>query len=179
MTKVCPVCGSEFSPTTSQKYCSTQCREDHALEYQRVYQYAWAVKTGRIKNPGVGSGGLVGEMEKNPAFKHGLGAVKNRLGPEIKATVKYCEACGKDVSKATQHNWVIHHKDHDQHNNSRENLMLLCKRCHQIHHKCWKHFERATTISQESRTQESSKRPAPVCNCEKDSNGTRRCPVHG
>jgi 5-methylcytosine-specific restriction endonuclease McrA len=36
---------------------------------------------------------------------------------------------------------VGHHKDHNSHNNVIENLVLLCKQCHQIEHECWKAFQ--------------------------------------
>lgn len=45
----------------------------------------------------------------------------------------------------------MHHKDHNRKNNREENFELLCKRCHQVEHECWKNLpngyrEGATTI---------------------------------
>ena len=65
---------------------------------------------------------------------------------EIKQQKGECERCALDLSEATHYEWVVHHKDHDHYNNRRDNLELLCKRCHQIEHECWKAFEGATTI---------------------------------
>lgn len=69
---------------------------------------------------------------------------------EIKQDVGCCERCSADLTNATHYQWVVHHIDHDHYNNDRANLELLCKRCHQIEHECWKAFEGATTISTES-----------------------------
>lgn len=65
---------------------------------------------------------------------------------EIKAERRYCADCSVDLLEATHYMWVIHHKDHNHFNNDAANLQLLCKRCHQIEHECWKAFEGATTI---------------------------------
>lgn len=69
---------------------------------------------------------------------------------EVKVAVRYCEHCNIDLKDATHYMWVVHPKDHNKYNYSRDNLVLLCKRCHQIEHQCWKAFEGATTISKES-----------------------------
>ena len=69
---------------------------------------------------------------------------------EIKQDIRFCERCDTDLTNATRYFWVVHHKDHDHYNNDRDNLELLCRRCHQIEHECWKAFEGATTISKES-----------------------------
>jgi hypothetical protein len=39
-----------------------------------------------------------------------------------------CEWCGSTRSL------VVHHANDDRHNNQPENLITLCKRCHQAHH---------------------------------------------
>lgn len=41
-----------------------------------------------------------------------------------------CERCGSDK------NLLVHHRDDDFTNNNEENLETLCRRCHQIHHRC-------------------------------------------
>lgn len=42
--------------------------------------------------------------------------------------IEKCELCGSTK------NLVVHHIDHNRRNNSKENLMVLCKKCHQEHH---------------------------------------------
>src|SRR5690606_35659200 len=64
---------------------------------------------------------------------------------EIRTSRKFCERCNHDLENATRYMWVVHHKDHDRFNNAECNLELLCKRCHQIEHECWKAFEGVTT----------------------------------
>jgi hypothetical protein len=48
-----------------------------------------------------------------------------------------CERCG------TTSRLVIHHRDTDRSNNEPGNLETLCRRCHQIHHKCSTNFKAA------------------------------------
>lgn len=50
----------------------------------------------------------------------------------------YCARCGEWHEKNSE--FLIHHKDHDRTNNTRHNLELVCKRCHQVEHECWKNF---------------------------------------
>ena len=35
---------------------------------------------------------------------------------------------------------AVHHKDHNRKNNVESNFELLCKRCHQVEHECWKNL---------------------------------------
>lgn len=103
----------------------------------------------RAKNPGVGKGGAPHRGVNHPLFKHGRYTYET-LRPEIKAEIGKCERCSVDLHEATHYMWVIHHKDHNPYNYSKDNLELLCKRCHQIEHECWKAFEGATTIPEGS-----------------------------
>ena len=42
--------------------------------------------------------------------------------------------------------WTTHHRDHNHQNNPKDgqNWELLCKRCHQVEHKCWLAFGTTT-----------------------------------
>ena len=140
---VCVDCGNSFPRSgNNQKRC-TACRKILNAKVQQE----WRIKTGKVKAPYSGKGGnpLYGEL--NPSWKNGLGRLKNKIGKELKCKRRYCEACGKDLLDATHYEWVIHHIDHNKFNNPSDesNWMLLCKHCHQVQHKCWKAFERATT----------------------------------
>lgn len=42
----------------------------------------------------------------------------------VEALGSVCQECG------SKENLVVHHKDRDRSNNSRENFMLLCRECH-------------------------------------------------
>ena len=52
-----------------------------------------------------------------------------------------CERCGSTFKL------LVHHKDEDRYNNAIDNLETLCKRCHQIHHECWKNLPQFSTSS--------------------------------
>lgn len=162
--KRCAQCNKLYTPTgSSSKYCSLSCR-DRAYKQTgkfKEYRMRHAIKHNKVKHPGVGKGGAPHSGALNPAWKGGV-TLTQKVRHQVKLTKKKCEACGKDLTNATHYEWCIHHKDHNKRNNKLQNLMLLCKRCHQIHHKCWKAFERATTIPQGSRVQEDSKRLAPT-----------------
>jgi hypothetical protein len=150
--KACVKCGDEYLPTgRCSKWCPT-CKVDIKKEQQLAGQYKHRRKLGMR----IGRGSLFGEL--GSSYKHGKSTF-DRWARERAAELNACEECGKDLSIRTQWNWVGHHKDHNKLNNTKDNLVILCKRCHQIEHQCWKAFEGATTISKESRADNSSKRP--------------------
>jgi hypothetical protein len=136
--KHCTTCGTEYLPTGQcSKYCLT-CREI-AYQAQQVtgqerYRRRQGMEIGRGARPG----------EKNPMYSHGR-FVFLRWAKERKLSIGLCEHCNKDIRNATHYEWVGHHKDHNQSNNVIENLVLLCKRCHQVEHQCWDAFKGVTT----------------------------------
>lgn len=145
--KVCE-CGTNFIPSgPASRYCGS------CADTKRREAVARAIRA-KAKFPGVGKGGFPHRGEAHPLFKHGRYTYETTRR-EIKAEVGRCERCSTDLSEATRYQWVIHHRDHNPYNYSRENLELLCKRCHQIEHECVKAFEGATTIPEGSR----AKRP--------------------
>ena len=48
-----------------------------------------------------------------------------------------CARCWKHL---TARQMLLHHIDHDRHNNVLSNMEGLCKRCHQLEHECGKAF---------------------------------------
>lgn len=168
--KVCIMCGDIYQPTGSCSKRCVFCADKHHKEYHRKYMYKRKVESGEIKNPGVGSGGTTGKGPDNHMWKDGLGALKTHGIHRIKAERRYCEVCDKDLKDATHYFWCVHHIDHDTSHNDDNNLMLLCKSCHQAYHMVHKAFEGATTIQEWSRVQENSKRPAPNKCCDNRSN---------
>jgi len=112
-----------------------ELRRARARERQRRYRE-------RLGRPvGVGKGGSNKRGAAHHQFSSGRGEFV-RLRKEMRRTIKECERCGVDLSDATRHQWCVHHKDHDQNNNVRSNLEMLCKRCHQIEHDCHKALNR-------------------------------------
>jgi hypothetical protein len=152
--KTCRACGVVFKPKAPcNLYCSFECSEPIRIEKQRRASYAaWvkeAVRTGREHVVGVGKGGSNPKYKDHPQYKTGISQFA-KLRPVVKER-RYCERCSKDLEFVGSFEWCVHHRDHDRTNNEIENLELLCKRCHQIEHECWKAFEGATTIPQGSR----------------------------
>lgn len=110
----------EFKGRTSAKRCET-CRAAFASKRS----YDWNVASGKIKNPGVGSGGAQW-LTDNHGWKNGIGAYK-RIG---KAGKQACELCGTAVD-SRRYYWCVHHIDEDRTNNDPSNLQFICKKCHQ------------------------------------------------
>lgn len=152
--KPCRYCNKTFQPQAPcNLYCSDECFKAVFIPKQRKRSYdAWAKKVreeGREHVIGVGRGGSTKKWKEDSQYKNGLGQF-NRLRKKMKEEINQCQRCSKDLSNASHAGWACHHKDHDRSNNVPENLELLCKRCHQIEHECWKAFEGATTIPQGS-----------------------------
>ena len=154
-SKPCLNCNTEYTPTgPCSKYC-LDCQplmiKQMQLRGQEAYRRRQGMRIGRGARP----------EKENSMYSHGQ-CVFRRWAKELKVSSKgFCEDCGKDLRTATHYEWVGHHRDHNRMNNTKENLKLLCKKCHQIEHECWKAFEGVTTISKESRVDNNSKRLAP------------------
>jgi hypothetical protein len=65
----------------------------------------------------------------NPMYKDGRSPKTYRRNLK-----NACERCESVV------NLLIHHRDENRHNNDPTNLETLCKRCHQLHHECWRNL---------------------------------------
>lgn len=124
MIKICIDCGTEFHAKTSAKRC-TECQATFKKLNSRKRSLNHAYKTGRIKEQGVGSGNA--SVNKNRP----LGIQTYR-----KVLKDHCEMCGKIRPRSyNPWEWCVHHKDENRYNNSEENLITVCKSCHQkIHH---------------------------------------------
>lgn len=72
--------------------------------------------------------------KNNSQYTYGLYYMERKLKREI----KQCEICGVDFNLLKSFRYKqIHHKDKNRHNNSRENLLLLCSKCHGRIHSKW------------------------------------------
>ena len=153
-SKTCQRCSVLFTPTgRAQKYCQV-CGPRIKLQVRNL----WFNFRRRSEGKKIGSGSVKGEDASN--FKHGK-SVFDRYARERKSELNRCEQCDKDLTTANRWQWVGHHIDHNPSNNVYSNLKILCKRCHQIEHKCWERFfEGATTISKESRADNSPEAPS-------------------
>jgi len=140
--RACNICQVLYLPTGS---CSKYCPVCRPIETKRIRNEGvkrWGYAKGYLN--GKGSGSATGKGKANHMYTYGV-ANFQQYARERKATIGLCELCGKDIKHATHYEWVGHHIDHDRTNNDISNLLLICKKCHQIEHKCWKAFEGVTT----------------------------------
>lgn len=148
--KPCKICGTLYVPTGPCSYYCSTCGEEQRKLNNRKKSAAYWKRKGHLV--GVGKGGATHSGELNPMWKGGIASIFFNHRREMRKLISYCEWCGKDLTTAGRYEWCVHHLDHNRKNNDRSNLVMLCKRCHQIHHECIKALipESATTISEES-----------------------------
>ena len=131
--KICIRCNTEYKPTgNSQKYC-LDCKDIVLKENSKTRSYKYAVKIGRIKNPGVGSGNSQKELENHHSWVNGIGSYRKIA---FKTYGYNCNRCGVDVRTLRPYQYSVHHKNRNRNDNSAENLEVLCKSCHQVEHDC-------------------------------------------
>lgn len=124
-TVTCIDCSTEFTHVGRGRClrCS-ECRKRNATIRSRAH----AIAHGKIKNPGVGSGGAQ-YLENNSQWKDGRVAYRRlaRMASSV------CYLCGHEDDPSRM---CAHHKDHNRTNNDPSNLVLVCKACHQnVEHK--------------------------------------------
>ena len=126
----CIVCRTVYRPTgPAQKYCK-KCGDAIRRERGRQNSYRHAVKVGRIRRPGVGSGGHQ-DSHHNPCWKGGCPAWQAK-----KYRKTSCEHCG-----STRH-LCLHHRNEDRRDRRKSNLITLCRSCHSRVHRLHKNFEK-------------------------------------
>lgn len=134
MEYTCIDCGHVGTKTgQNHKRCDT-CRK----AVGKAATKAWSIRTG--KYTGTGSGAHNTPHDKHPMWKGGESKFSQVYAPAYYKKVRYCERCNKDLLGAAPGMRAVHHKDHNRKNNVEENFELLCKRCHQIEHECWKNL---------------------------------------
>lgn len=132
--KNCKYCGVEYQPTGS---CSKFCCKEHQYKWQdengirKEYRDRAHAKMGMCV--GIGSGGLTGKGSKNQNYKHGYWAFKN-YAKELRNLGVPCNRCAIDLRTTGKAGYVGHHIDHDPTNNNLNNMELLCRKCHAMHH---------------------------------------------
>ena len=131
--KPCRVCNNPFNPTGPCSLycdlCKPKALKATADRSSKAYQLRIGVKLG------VGKGGNNAKGSDDSQFKTGISVFMHAV-KTIRDEVRYCERCCKDLIDAAPYQWATHHRDHDRTNNVRSNFELLCKRCHQLEHKC-------------------------------------------
>jgi hypothetical protein len=135
---VCLVCSaSGFTNGKYQKYCPDCSKDQHKVRVKE-----WGFRNGILN--GLGSGGKLGSENQN--YRHGISVFRRWAKERLKNLNYCCERCGNYIDASVRGTWAGHHKDHNRQNNIKENLEVLCKRCHQIEHECWRALQGVTTI---------------------------------
>lgn len=116
----CKECGKTFQKEMKSSYVwyCDDCRK----ERKRRDAYERAVKSGRIKKPGVGSGG--NQWGENNHNWSGYKAEYSYTRIIRKENMKECYFCG------SKENLCRHHIDKNRSNNTKDNLMVVCRSCH-------------------------------------------------
>jgi hypothetical protein len=151
--KNCTICGCAFiGKGPAARYCPVHLTEKQQEQKtkNRIASQKYKIAKGLVQKPGVGSGNNQQLGTEHRAYKHGW-FIADRLRPQIKAR-RYCERCSKDLLDANRYMWVVHHRDHNHFNNMVDNLELLCKRCHQLEHECYKAYAKGATTRAKART---------------------------
>ena len=137
-----------------QKYCP-DCGNNATKENIRKWHY----QAGKLT--GTGSGSTTGVGNQNHMYTNGRCTFRRWAKEKLKQLNYSCERCGTIIDATVRGTWAGHHKDHNDQNNIYTNLEVLCKRCHQIEHKCWLALQSVTTIPEGS-TQETVEARGPV-----------------
>jgi hypothetical protein len=114
----------EFHAVRSWAKRCPACRK--AASNKRAYDHA--VRSGKVKKPGVGSGGAQ-RRQDNHQWKGGVAAYRYMLKQE--GIPEICFNCSKDLSALTSYHKLVHHLNEDRSDNRMSNLKWCCKACHQ------------------------------------------------
>lgn len=130
--KPCLACGDLFKPTgNAAKFCGECADFRKAWGHWRDSRVATLRRGGKA---GVGSGG------QNAGQGSGIHLYRKWFLKDIwEAQQGHCNECYEELQPKDM---ILHHIDHNRHNNVRENLEGICKRCHQIEHECWLNFSK-------------------------------------
>ena len=149
--KECLDCGEYLF--NAAKRC-TVCAK--ARQKKQIQEWFW--KKGVLN--GNGSGSATGKEKANHMYSHGRCVFRRWAKERLKQLSYCCERCGTYIDVSVRGTWAGHHKDHNKTNNVIDNLEVLCKRCHQIEHECWRALQGVTTIPKGS-TQETVEARSP------------------
>lgn len=146
--KPCKICEQTFTPLAPAALYCPSCKpiaQEAEKEATRKASYAlWvrkAIEAGREHTVGVGQGGSNLKGADHKQYVSGTGFFA-KMRKQLKKERRFCEECSKDLENVSNFGWCLHHIDHDRTNNVLENYKLLCKRCHQLEHKCWLAFSK-------------------------------------
>lgn len=113
-SKVCTMCGVTYAPASNRQLVCNGCKPEHdrlwrAKQHKRTY----------VRK------GYDNKCEKHNSYKSGIGFFREKALTHLP---NKCATCGSTA------NLCVHHKDENRKHNELDNLMILCKACHQAHH---------------------------------------------
>ena len=114
-TIICIQCNKEFQ-TESKRKDKRMCNA--CLKENKIRQVMLARKK-RFPNIEIGVGSGNSSINKNRVLTQNT---------YRKVKKDKCELCGSNLYLC------VHHKDGNRQNNSLDNLLTVCKKCHQTHH---------------------------------------------
>jgi 5-methylcytosine-specific restriction endonuclease McrA len=158
LRKTCPYCGIEFKARKSSVYCSRSCRNKanpirYTEDMKAKHREACSGNNAGESNPSYGKKGVDSwtygtkrteevkqrlselkkgkyRLENNPNWKGGKSfeVYPPEFSRELKTGIRRrdgftCQFCGKN-------GFDVHHIDYDKNNNTENNLITLCKKCH-------------------------------------------------
>lgn len=157
LTVICISCGAKFEyerPNKNggrkRKTCNV-CKMKQAQEVARRADRSYRERHGGVVGCGSGNNQC---GEKNHQWKGGRGKpFYRRVLFEKYGKDTVCSNCGEKPKELSQ--LLVHHIDRNRENNSPENLVPMCKRCHQMEHDC---HEQLRNLTQEQLQKAESKR---------------------
>lgn len=108
--KPCKICGTVYTPTGPCSYYCSKCAEEQRKLSNRKRELAYRKRKGCLV--GVGKGGATHSGKLNPMWKGGVASIFASHRKEMRASIKVCEWCGKDLAHAGRYEWCVHHLDH-------------------------------------------------------------------
>lgn len=130
----CVVCGTKFRARSawnsggnlSRETCSPKCEfELRSAKSKEKWTEERKEKMSEMFTGRDTSGWNIPKRNQRPNWKGGSSSYTFRkIAFEDYEMSRVCEVCG------STENICIHHRDKNRENNSRENLMVVCKRCH-------------------------------------------------
>lgn len=116
----CETCGKEFDAKRKDTRFCKQCKAK-----RRSYQVMVSRKK-KIPETEIGVGSGNSKSNRRGMSNHntttGIMLYRDMIDTSV------CSKCGSTK------NLLVHHLDSNRTNNKPENLVCLCKRCHQLHH---------------------------------------------
>lgn len=128
----CKDCEALYTSTSNRQLYCLDCKNKKHKERCKSYYKKTYVKKGYSQF-----------RENNNNWKGGIGIYR-----ELVDRTK-CSFCSSVI------NLLVHHKDENRYNNEKSNLLVLCKRCHQVKHKCWEVLPIGSELSELKKAQAS------------------------